>query len=133
MAQAAPFLALGGSLIGAVGQYSAGQHAADQSEQAAQVGRIQADQVDASYRSELNSTISNIRAIRASANAEPSPTSMAIVAKQTKTSDHDRMIDVGNKRMQADQDEADAKFRRSSATMALIGGAATGLSKFYGS
>lgn len=134
MGAAAPFLGLAGSLVSAVGQYEGSQYAAQQSDRAAQVGRIQADQVDANYREELNSTISNIRAIRASAGVGAmSPTGMAVEAKQEETSNRDRKIEVGSKRMQANQDENDARFRRSSANWALLGGAATGLSKFYGS
>lgn len=134
MAQAAPILGLAGSLVGAVGQARGTNYEAQQSQRAAQVGRIQADQVDANYRDELNSTISNIRAIRASAGVGAnSPTGMAIEQKQADTSDRDRKIEVGSKVMQANQDDADAKFRRSSAKWALLGGAATGLSKFYGS
>lgn len=133
-AAVAPVLGLAGSLVGAAGQYQASNYAAQQSKRAAQVGRIQADQVDAGYRDELNSTISNIRAIRASSGAGAfSPTGMAIEDKQAETSNRDRVIEVGSKRMQANQDEADAKFRKSSAKWALLGGAATGLSKFYGS
>ncbi|ASY64480.1 hypothetical protein SJ05684_c30560 [Sinorhizobium sojae CCBAU 05684] len=130
----APVLGLAGGLVSAYGQYQAGNQAAAQSQRAAQVGRVQADQIDASYRDELNSTISNIRAIRASAGVGAnSPTQMAIEAKQQKTSDRDRKIEVGSKRMQARQDEDDARFRRSSARMALFGGVATGLSKFASS
>lgn len=130
----APFLGLASSLVGAFGQYQAQQYQAEQSKRAAEVGRVQADQIDASYRDELNSTISNIRAIRASSGAGAlSPTGIAIEDKQQRTSDRDRRIDVGSKRMQATQDENDAKFRRSSAGWALLGGATSGLSKFFGS
>lgn len=134
MAAAAPILGLAGSLVGAVGQKQSSDFAASQSKRAAQVGRVQADQIDANYRDELNSTISNIRAIRASAGVGAnSPTGMAVEQKQADTSDRDRRIEVGSKVMQANQDDADAKFRKSSAKWALLGGAATGLSKFYGS
>lgn len=134
MGAAAPILGLAGGLVSAVGQYQGGNYAAAQSERAAQAGRVQADQIDASYRDELNSTISNIRAIRASAGVGAnSPTQRAIEAKQEQTSNRDRKIEVGSKRMQAHQDEADARFRRSSARTALFGGVATGLSKFASS
>lgn len=134
MGMIAPVLGLAGSLIGAVGQYQGQQYAASQSKRAAEVGKVQADQIDASYREELNSTISNIRAIRASAGVGAnSPTGMAIEAKQAETSNRDRRIEVGSKRMQANQDESDAAFRKSSAGWALAGGAISGLSKFYGS
>lgn len=134
MGAAAPILGLAGGLVSAYGQYQAGNHAAAQSQRAAQVGRINADQVDASYRDELNSTIANINSIRASAGVGAnSPTGRAIEADQQRVSDRDRRIEVGSKRMQATQDEQDARFRRSSARMALFGGAATSLAKYYGS
>lgn len=134
MAQIAPIIGLAGSLVGAVGQYQAQNHAAAQSKRAAKVGRIQADQIDASYRDELNSTISNIRAIRATAGVGAnSPTQMAYEDEQEKVSNRDRKIEVGSKQMQANQDEEDARFRKSSANWALLGGATTGLAKFFGS
>ncbi|MDQ0132665.1 hypothetical protein J2T08_000566 [Neorhizobium galegae] len=127
----APVVGLAGSLIGAFGEKQGQDYEAAKSKRAAEVGRVQADQIDSSYREELNSTISNIRAIRASAGVGAnSPTGMAIEAKQEKTSDRDRRIDVGSKRMQATQDDADAKFRKSAAKTALFGGIATGLAKF---
>lgn len=131
MQAAAPILGLAGSLIGAFGQKQGADYEAAKSKRAAEIGRVQADQIDSSYRQELNSTISNIRAIRASAGVgADSPTGMAIEAKQQQTSDRDRKIDVGSKRMQATQDEADAKFRKSSAKWALAGGIASGIAKF---
>lgn len=133
MAQAAGALTGIGGLIGVFGNYQAGQQAAAQSKRAAQVGRIQADQVDASYRDELNSTISNIRAIRAGAGVGGfSPTGMAIEADQERISTRDRRIEVGNRRMQANQDEDDARFRKSAATWSLIGGTAKSLPSFFG-
>lgn len=133
MAAAAPiFMGLSG-IVGAVGQYQAGNYAAAQSKRAAQVGRIQADQIDASYREELNSTLANIKSIRASAGVDPnSPTGQAVNADQVRTSNRDRIIDVGSKRMQANQDEADAKFRKSAAKVALLGGTAKSLPSFFG-
>lgn len=133
MAAAAPiFMGLSG-IVGAVGQYQAGNYAAGQSKRAAQVGRIQADQIDASYRDELNSTLANIKSIRASAGVDPnSPTGQAVNADQVRTSNRDRIIDVGSKRMQANQDEADSKFRKSAAKVALLGGTAKSLPSFFG-
>ena len=133
MAAAAPiFMGLSG-IVGAVGQYQAGNYAAAQSKRAAQVGRIQADQIDASYREELNSTLANIKSIRASAGVDPnSPTGQAVNADQIRTSNRDRIIDVGSKRMQANQDEADAKFRKSAAKVSLLGGTMKALPSFFG-
>lgn len=120
-------------IVGAMGQSAGQNYQAAQSERAAQVGRVQADQIDANYREELNSTIANIRAIRASAGVAPnSPTGMAVEAEQERRSDRDRRIDVGSRRIQANQDESDADFYRSSARTSLIGGVAKSLPYFFG-
>lgn len=133
MAAAAGIISGISGIMGAFGQYQSGQYAAAQSKRAAEVGRVQADQIDASYRDELNSTISNIKAIRSSAGVSVnSPTGLAIDAAQEKTSDRDRRIDVGSKRMQANQDDNDARFRKSSATFSLLGGTAKSLPSFFG-
>lgn len=131
--------AIGGALtgvagiVGAMGQSAGQDYQAAQAERAAQVGRVQADQIDANYREELNSTIANIRAIRASAGVGAnSPTGMAVEAEQQRRSDRDRRIDVGSRRMQANQDEADADFYRSSARTSLLGGVAKSLPYFFG-
>ncbi len=133
MGAVAPILTGLSGIVGAVGQYQAGNYAAAQSKRAAQVGRIQADQIDASYRDELNSTLANIKSIRASAGVDPnSPTGQAVNADQVRTSNRDRIIDVGSKRMQANQDEADAKFRKSAAKVSLLGGTMKALPSFFG-
>lgn len=133
MGVVAPILTGLSGIVGAVGQYQAGNYASAQSKRAAQVGRIQADQIDASYREELNSTLANIKSIRASAGVDPnSPTGQAVNADQVRTSNRDRIIDVGSKRMQANQDEADAKFRKSAAKVSLLGGTMKALPSFFG-
>lgn len=120
-------------IVGAVGQSQAQKWEAQKAQRAAEVGRVRANQIDASYRDELNSTIANIRSIRASSGASiASPTGMAIEADQQRISDRDRKIDVGNQRMQANQDEQDAKFRRSAARTSLFGGVARSLPYFFG-
>ncbi|MBB3313634.1 valyl-tRNA synthetase [Rhizobium sp. BK196] len=127
-------LSLASGFISGKGDQAAQNYKAQQSERAAQIGKIQADQVDASYRSELNSTIANIRAIRSSAGVDPnSPTGMAIDAEQERRSDRDRIIEVGNKRMQSTQDEEDARFYRHSAKSALLGPVVRSLPAFFGS
>lgn len=133
MAQAAGIFMGLSSLVGAVGQYQAGQYAAEQSKRAAQVGRVKADQIDASYRDDLNSTIANIRSIRASAGMGAlSPTGMAVETDAERRSTRDRRIDVGSQRMQATQDENDARFRKNAAAVGLFGGVAKSLPSFFG-
>jgi len=125
---------LAGGLVQAAGASAGQKWEAEKAKRAAEIGRVQANQVDASYRRELNSTISSIRAFRASSGAAiDSPTGMAIEANEAAKSDRDRKIEVGNRRMQSTQDEADARFRKSAAKLALFGGTATSLGKFFGS
>jgi len=120
-------------IVGAAGASQGQKWEAQKAQRAAEIGRVRADQIDASYRDELNSTIANIRSIRASSGASiMSPTGMAIEADQQRISDRDRKIEVGNQRMQATQDEADAKFRKSAAKTALFGGVAKSLPYFFG-
>lgn len=123
-------LTLASSLVGAVGNYQSAQYAADQSKRAAKVGEIQADQVNTAYREDFNATVANIKSIRSSVGVGAnSPTEMAYIDEQRETSNRDRKIEVGNKLMQADQDRADAAFRRSSAGWALFGDVMGGLTK----
>lgn len=124
---------LAGGLASAIGQSQAQEYAAAQSKRAAQIGKIQADQIDASYRAELNDTISSIRALRAGAGVGmDSPTGMAIEANEERKSNRDRRIEVGNRRMQAFQDEQDARFRKRAGQVALFSGVAGTLGKSWG-
>lgn len=93
-----------------------------QSEQAtrnARAGRVAADQTDAFLRDELESTVSHIKAIRASAGMKDSPTSDAVIAKESEVSDSQRRIKVGSMRAQADDDERSAAFLRRASRSAL--------------
>jgi len=120
-------------IIGAMGQSAAQKWEGEKAKRAAEIGRLQADQIDSQYRDELNSTIANIRSIRATSGASVnSPTGRAIEANQEKISNRDRKIDVGSRRMQANQDDEDAKFRKSAAKTALFGGIAKSIPSFFG-
>lgn len=121
------------TLVGAVGAFAGQRHQADQAETQAKVGRIQADQIDAAYRDELRSTINNIQAIRASSGAgADSPTALAIQQNERTISDRNRIRDVANRRIQANQDEADADYLRSSAAISLFGGTVKAIPSFFG-
>lgn len=120
-------------LTGAVGASQAQKYQAAQAKQQAEVGRMQADQIDTAYRDELSSTISNIQNIRASTGASAfSPTGMALEQGQEKISERNRSRDVAGRRMQATQLDNDARFLRKSANMALFGGTAKSLPAFFG-
>ena len=124
----------GGSMLlsgygGAVGY----NQQAEQAINAAATGRIQANQIDAGYRDELNSTINNIRAIRAGTGVSAdSPTGIAIENENSRVSDRNRTRDVASRRIQADQSERDAKVFRNSAMTSLLGGTAKSLPYFFG-
>lgn len=121
------------SLVGAYGTYAGQKHQQQQAKNAATAGHIQADQIDTAYREELTSTLNNIRAIRATTGvAANSPTTLAVEAGQEKISDRNRTRDVANRKMQARQDEADAKFLGKAANVSLFGGVAKSLPYFFG-
>lgn len=92
---------------------------ADQATRAARAGRVAADQTDAFLRDELETTVSHIRAIRATAGMADSPTSDAVIEKEKDVSDSQRRIRVGNLRAQADDDLRSAAYLRRAARSSL--------------
>lgn len=124
--QAGPALGLVGvglQVAGALGKGKATSDQfsfqADQATKNARAGRTAADQTDAFLRDELESTVSHIRAIRASAGMPESPTSDAVIEKEKEVSDNQRRIKVGNIRAQADEDERSSAFLRRAARSSL--------------
>ena len=118
-------------IIGGMGQAAAQQAEAAKAERAKQVALIQADQTDAAYRDDLNTTIANIKAIRASTGADPnSPTTDAFIDTESAASERVRRIKVGGIRMQATQYGLDAQQFRNAAQYSLLGGFLGGLSTF---
>lgn len=112
-------------VMGAVGEAKAGAHEAAQAKQASEIASIQADQIQTGYRQDLNTTIANIRAIRAATGANPdSPTSLAVIAGEEEASRRAMRIKSGAARIQSNQLADDARFLRASAKMSLIGGLA---------
>jgi len=106
---------------------------ADKAERTARIGRVQADQIDATLRGELSDTISNIRAISAAAGAPvDSPALEAFMEGEIRASDRDRITAVSSARLQAGQSSLDAMAYRRAARWSLIGGAIGGLTKFAG-
>lgn len=120
-------------IVGAMGQSAAMAHEAQKAARAAEIGRVRADQVDAAYREDFNTTLANITAIRAATNADPaSPTSLAYIEGERKASETVRRIKVGGERLQANQDEADASYYKSASRTALLGGALQSIPAFLG-
>ncbi len=133
MADPVSLLTGGSMLISGIGGAIGYNQQAQQAKDAAATGRIQANQIDAGYRDELNSTINNIRAIRAGTGvAANSPTTLAIEDENRRVSDRNRTRDVASRRIQADQSERDARIFRNSAFTSLIGGTAKSLPYFFG-
>ncbi|WP_109368267.1 hypothetical protein [Ochrobactrum soli] len=133
MADPVSLLTGGSMLISGIGGAIGYNQQAQQAKDAAATGRIQANQIDAGYRDELNSTINNIRAIRAGTGvAANSPTTLAIEDENRRVSDRNRTRDVASRRIQADQSERDARTFRNSAFTSLIGGTAKSLPYFFG-
>lgn len=133
MAILGPIMSGLSGIVGAYGVSQGQKHQAAQAKQQAEVGRMQADQIDTAYRDELSSTISNIQNIRASTGAAAfSPTGMALEEGQKKISDRNRTRDVASRNMQATQLDKDAKFLKSSATASLFGGVAKSIPSFFG-
>ena len=134
-------LGLGLQTIGGLAQAKATSDAqsfqADQATRAARAGRVAADQTDAALRDELATTVSHIQAIRASAGMGDSPTSEAIIDKESEVSDNQRRIRVGNLRSQAEDDDRSAAFLRRSARSSLnlsyLSAAGLGMSGLSGS
>ena len=113
----------GGSILKGQGEKEGQNFMAAQAERAAQLGRIKADQTDASLREELNTTLGMIDVTRAAAGTDPlSPTALAIKENEARISDRNRRTAVGNIQAQADERELEARYRRRAGETALLGG-----------
>ena len=83
-------------------------------DQAAQYGELKAVQTGGQMLRSLNTTLGNIDAVRAAANADPtSPTGAAVRDNQENIGNEQRSIVVGSILQQARQDRADAEYYRS--------------------
>lgn len=113
----------GAGILGARSEAQATAFRSGEAAVAARQGKIAANETDAALRRELDTVIGNIRSIRASAGIDPnSPTTRAILAEETKVSDRERRIRVGNIMAQVGSDERAAKtLARSSRDQWLYG------------
>lgn len=121
------------------GEKAADDFKASRAEEAAKFGRLQADLTDTTDRQQLNITLSNIDAIRATGNVDPrSPTTAAVEAQSEDRSNLQRVAKEVSLRSQAASDEAGARYLRSAGDFALsqsytqaaagvLGGVAKGL------
>lgn len=118
-------------IVGGMGRAAGDNAQAQASERAKEVAYVQADQIDTAYRQDLNTTLSNIRSIRASTGGDPdSPTSQAYMDTERAASDRVRRIKVGAAQMQGNQDGIDATTYRSAAKFSLLGGALQSIPAF---
>jgi hypothetical protein len=109
-------LSTASGVAGAVGDARAQGFKAEQAATAARFGKIAAAETDTALREELASVVSNIRAIRASSGISPdSPTTQAIIARESEVSDRERRIRVANILGQVEEDEKSSAFLKKSA------------------
>lgn len=132
MGAAVGFAATGLSLIAqGISESQGAAYKGVQAQRASEIGKVQADQQFAAHTDRINTTIANIRAIRAATGANPfSPTGAAVEGAQATAGERTRRIQVGGTRMQADQYAADAGFYRNAASSALLGTTAKGIAYF---
>jgi hypothetical protein len=112
-----------GSVAKAQGTNAADQMQADQLTRAAEFGRLQAGLTDVTMREKLNTTLSNIDAIRSAGNVDPSsPTTAAVEGRDILLSDRQRTAEVLSEKSQADQDMASAAYLQKAGQFALLQG-----------
>lgn len=133
MAFAGPAMSIGGKALSIAGGVSEGiqkkvssQIEAGKLMMAAEAGKVRALQTDAAYREELNDTLQNIGAIRASQNVGfDSPTSFALLDKAESLNARARQVAVSNERLKALGLEGDAaavyERGKTARTTALLG------------
>jgi len=93
---------------------------ADRAERAAQFGQTQAALTDTTMRENLNTTLGNIEAVRAAANADPnSPTGVAMLDRSTQLGERQRMAAVGSINSQVAEDKASADYLRKAGDFAV--------------
>jgi hypothetical protein len=112
-----------GSVTKAQGTKAADEMQADKATRAAEFGRLQADLTDTTMRERLNTTLSNIDAIRAAGNVDPSsPTTAAIEDRDIVLSNRQRTAAVLSERSQTAEDIASANYLRKAGGFALMQG-----------
>jgi hypothetical protein len=130
MQAAGPAFSIAAVGLKAAGDYetSRGTAAADkfkgeELDRAAQYGDLKATQTNAQMTRNLTITLGNIDAVRAAARTDPtSPTGAAVRDYTEATGTEQKDIKVDSIMAQAQQDEADAAYMRSSASNALLSG-----------
>lgn len=130
---AGPLLTVAAGVMKGEGDKSANDFQAGKLERAAEYGRLAGTQADAQMQENLNNQLSNIDAVRAAANIDPtSPTTAALKDRTAMIGDRTRSIQVGNIIAQAQQNEADAAYLHQAGSFALSMGALGGVTNAAG-
>lgn len=121
------------TILQSQGVASADEFQADKLDNAAKYGELKAVQTGGQMTRSLNTTLGNIDAVRAAANADPnSPTGQAVRDNQETIGTDQKTIAVDSILAQSRQDSADAAYYRDAASHALLTGgisAAAGVAK----
>lgn len=121
------------TILQSQGVASADEFQAQKLETAATYGDLKATQTGAQMTRSLTTTLGNIAAVRAAANADPtSPTGAAIIDNQETLGESQRGIAVNSILQQSRQDRNDAAYYKDAADNALFAGgigAAAGIAK----
>jgi hypothetical protein len=124
------------TILKSQGTATADEWQAAKLETAATYGDLKAVQSGGQMTRNLNTTLGNIDAVRAAANADPnSPTGAAFRQNQEDIGNENKNIAVNSILQQSRQDRADAAYYRSAASNALLSGgigAAAGILKGIG-
>lgn len=130
-------MSIGSAIAGGIGAKAAGDAQADAKFRAAQVARARAQQVDLASRQELEQTLSNIIAIRASSNADVySPTTAAVLERQQEIGGRNRQARVSSESIRADNLEREGYAAGNAGNWGLAGGlikAVPGFGSLFGS
>lgn len=111
------------TLLKSQGTATADTYQAQRLDVAAQYGDLKASQTAAAMTRNLNTTLGNIDAVRAAANADPtSPTGAAFRDNQEAIGTTNKTIAVDSIEAQADQDRTDAAYYRTASSNALLSG-----------
>jgi hypothetical protein len=121
------------TILQSQGVASADEYQASKLESAATYGDLKAVQTGGQMTRQINTTLGNIDAVRAAANADPnSPTGQAVRDNQEAIGEDQRSITVNSILQQSRQDRNDAAYYKDAADSALTAGyvgAAAGVAK----
>lgn len=111
------------TLLQSQGTATADDYQAEKLDSAATYGQLKAVQTGGQMTRNLNTTLGNIDAVRAAANADPnSPTGAGYRENQEDIGGQQKSIVVNSILQQSRQDTADADYYRSAASKALLSG-----------